>query len=291
MPGTLGAALPSFKGGPNSLGQMYPGGVYQIVANTLASPTVVSTVAAHGLATGDTIFWTNSTTSNPALTTTPQTVVTVLSPTTFSLVGINCSTAGTAGAYDYAILSAPVTGVGVPATVNVGTCHGLRVGDTVTIVASGSTPSLDGAQVVTAVPTANSFQVGAVTNLTVAASTTAAHYTKTTFYSDAWDTSSGPDFVGLVLTSVIGTTPNTTLCDIQATIDNVNWFNVGYATMAAPQTPLFAQLTITTAVATSYKLIGPGEIAFIPYQRVRLKFTSSTNIIVSAVLNAQRGNG
>src|SRR5437660_271813 len=90
----------------SSLGTIYPGGVFQIVANTLANPTVVSTLAPHGLTTGDTVFFTASTTSVPLLTAAPQQVVTVISATTFS-VPVNATTAGTAGAFDYAILSTP----------------------------------------------------------------------------------------------------------------------------------------------------------------------------------------
>ena len=132
----------------------------------------------------------------------------MLTPTTFSVpVDTSGGAAGTTGAYDYAILSIPVSGAGVPATVNCGRAHGLRAGDSVTIVASGSTPALDGVQVVTAVPTATSFQVGAITNVTVAGSTTAAHFTKTVYYSDVADrlSKTGPGAVSI--TVVAGTAP------------------------------------------------------------------------------------
>lgn len=278
MPGTAGLSSPIEQQWDSSLGTMYPGGVFQIVANTLANPTIVSTLAAHGLATGDTVFFTNSTTSVPLLTATPQEVVTVLSPTTFS-VPVNATTGGTAGAFDYAILSIPVAPI---PTVNTGTAHGLRPGDTVTIVASGSTPSLDGAQIVTAIPSPTSFQVGAVAAITVAGSTTAAHYTKTIFYSDIFDRGVHNGDGGIVITSVIGTAPVTTLVDIQGSIDQTNWYDFGYSTMAAPQTALYAQLTITTATATTYKLLGTEAAGSDPYRFMRLKFTSNTNIIVSA---------
>lgn len=282
MPGT--AANPSANwSGMNSLGTIYPGGGFNIVSNSLASPTVVTTLAPHGLATGDILFWTASTTSVPLLTATPRTTIIVLTPTTFSLTGINCSTGGTAGTYDIAINSIPIAPI---PTVNTGSAHGLRVGDTVTITASGSTPSCDGAQVITAVPSSTSFQLGGIAAITVAGSTTLAHYTKTTFYSDAWDTATHADYVGLVITSVIGTATVSTLVDIQGSFDGTNWFNVGYATMAAPQTVTFAQLTITTAVATSYKIVGPGEISYVAYKFLRLKFTTNSNIIISATLNA-----
>ena len=287
-PALHGPGSPLYGAGVASLGTVYPGGVFQIVSSTQVNPTVVTTLAAHGLTSGDTIFFTASTTANVALTAAPQQVVTVLTPTTFS-VPVDCSTAGaTAGAYDYAVKSIPTTPGAAP-LVNTGTIHGLRVGDTVTITASGSTPSLDGAQIVTAVPSATSFNVlTSAAPTTVAGSTTAAHYQKTTFYSDVWDTGVDADYVGLAIASVIGTTPVTTLVDIQGSFDGVSWFNTSYATMAAPQTLAVAQLTITTATTSNYKLAGPGEPNFIPYRYIRLKFSSSTNIIVTASLNALR---
>ena len=62
-----------------------PGGAEQLVSGTIATATVIATLAPHGLTSGDTIFFTASTTSNPALTVTPQQVVTVLTATTFSV--------------------------------------------------------------------------------------------------------------------------------------------------------------------------------------------------------------
>ena len=271
----------------SSLGLIYPGGVFQIVSNSIANPTVVTTLAAHGLATGDTVFFTNSTTSSPSLTTTPQQVVTVISPTTFS-VPVNVTVAGTAGAFDYAILSTPLTPGAAP-LVNTGTAHGLRVGDTVTIVASGSTPSLDGAQVVTGVPSPTSFNVlTSAAPTTVAGSTTAAHFTKTVFYSDVFDAGDTAGDAAIAITSVIGTAPVTTLCDIQGSIDYVTWYNVGYATMAAPQTALYAQLTITTATSTIYKILGPNITGSNPWRFLRLHFASNTNILISATLRSER---
>ena len=279
MPGTAGLLAAIAERSDASLGTIYPGGTFQIVSNSLANPTVVTTLAPHGLATGDTVFFTASTTSVPALTAAPQQVVTVLTPTTFS-VPVNCTTGGTAGAYDVAILSIPVAPV---PTVNCGSAHGLRTGDTVTITGSGSTPSLDGVQVVV-VTSPTQFQVPAVAAITVAGSTTTAHYTKTTFYSDVFDRGARSGDAGIVLTSVIGTAPVTTAVDMQGSIDGINWYDIGYSTMAAPATALYAQLTITTAVATVYRLLGAAITGSNPWRYFRLKFSASTNIIVSATL-------
>ena len=257
-----------------SLGTLAPGGSFNIVSNSLASPTVVTTVAPHGLTTGDKIFWTASTTSNPLLTATPQTTVTVLSATTFSLDGINCGTAGTAGAFDYAIVSTPTTPGAAP-LINCGRAHGLRVGDTVTIVASGSTPSLDGAQVVTSIVSATAFRVlTSATPTTVAGSTTAAHYSKTTYYSDVLDRGSACGGGALVITSLISTATNTVTCNIEGSVDGTNWFNIPYALVATPRTFVVTALSaITTSVSTTYLL---QELVFWRY--LRLKCASSTNV-------------
>ena len=260
-----------------------PGGVEQIVSNSLASPTVVTTLAAHGLTTGDQIYWTASTTSNPLLTATPLTTVTVISPTTFSLDGINCSTGGTAGAYAYAVLSIPLTPGAAP-LINCGRPHDLRVGDTVTFVGGNATPDLDGAQVVTEIVSSTAFRVLTSAAPTTVAATIPGYYTKTTFYSDVYVRPAG-SAGGISLTSVIGTAPVTTLVDMQASIDGSSWFNCIYSAVTTPQTAIAGtQITVTTAVTTNYWF----PSAWAPavggqgWRYFRLKFTSSTNIIMSA---------
>jgi hypothetical protein len=253
----------------SSIGTLRPGGVEQIVANTLANPTVVSTLNAHGLTTGDTIFFTASTTSVPALTATPQQVVTVISPTTFS-VPVNVTTAGTAGAYDHSILSMPISNPGI---VNVGRAHGLRTGDTVTITAAGTTPDISGLQTVTVTST-TAFTVPV--NVTVAGSTTAGHYQKTTYYSDVIDRGSSTGGGALIITSTIGTAPVTVTANIQGSADGVTWFNVPYALVATPRTFVLTALTITTATAVTYLL---QELVFWRY--LRLANSAATNITLA----------
>jgi hypothetical protein len=262
--------------GLSGIGVLRPGGVEQIVSSTQASPTEVTTLDNHGLTSGDRIFFTASTTANVALTATPQQVVTVTGLKKFT-VPVNCGVAGaTAGAYDYSILSIPTTPGAAP-LVNVGRAHGLRVGDTVTIVASGSTPSLDGAQIVTAVPSARSFRVlTSATPTTVAGSTTAAHYSKTTYYSDVLDCGGGMLGGGLVITSTIGTAPVTATANIQGSFDGVTWYNVPYALVATPRTFVITALTITTAVTVAYLL---QELVFWRY--LRLACSAATNITLA----------
>jgi len=258
-----------------SLGAHEPGGAFQIVSNSLANPTVVTTARAHGLVTGDTIFFTASAVSVPLLTVTPQQIVTRISDTTFS-VPVNCSTGGTSGAYDYAIVSIPTTPGAAP-LVNCGRAHGLRVGDSVTIVASSSTPSLDGAQTVTAIDSPTAFRV--LTNAvptTGAGSTTAAHYSKTTFYSDIIDRQKASGGGALVVTSLVGTAPNTCTANLQGSVDGVQWFNIPYALVATPRTFVVTALTITTSTTVTYLL---QELVFWRYLRVAM--SSSTNIKLS----------
>ena len=280
--------MPMIQGTPGAslVTSIRPGGAEQLVSGTTASPTEITTLAAHGLADGDRIFFTASTTANAALTATPQQVVTVTSATKFT-VPVNCGVAcATAGAFDYSILSIPTTPGAAP-LVNVGRDHGLRIGDTVTIVASGSTPSLDGAQVVTAIDDPRSFRVlTSAVPTTVAGSATAAHYSKTTFYSDVF-VRAGAGPAAITLTSVIGTAPVTTLVDMQASIDGTNWFNAIYTALASPQTAIAGtQLTITTATTSTY--LFPSAMAPASggqaWRFFRLKFSSSTNILITGNL-------
>lgn len=253
-----------------AIGTVLPGGVEQIVSSTQASPTVVTTLNAHGLTSGDRIFFTASTTADAALTAVPHQVVTVISPTTFS-VPVNCGVAGaTAGAYDYSIMSTPISN---PARVNVGRAHGLRTGDTVTIVAAGTTPDISGLRTVTVVSD-TAFTVPL--NVTVAGSATAAHYSKTTYYSDVLDRGPSSGGGALVITSTIGTAPVTVTANIQGSADGVTWFNIPYALVATPRTFVLTALTITTATSVTYLL---QELVFWRY--LRLACSSATNITLA----------
>lgn len=264
-----------------SLGEHPPGGAFNIVGNSIANPTVVTTVAPHGLQTGDTIFFTASAVSSPLLTAVPQQVVTRITATTFS-VPVNVTVAGTSGAYDYAITSIPTTPGAAP-LINCGRPHGLRVGDSVTIVASGSTPSLDGAQTVTAIDSPTAFRV--LTNAvptTGAGSTTAAHYSKTTFYSDIIDRQKRAGGGALVITSLISTATNTCTANLQGSADGVQWFNIPYALVATPRTFVLTALTITTSTTVTYLL---QEAVYWRYLRVAM--SASTNIKLSFTASVQ----
>jgi hypothetical protein len=260
-----------------------PGGVEQIVSSTQASPTEVTTLDEHGLTSLDRIFFTNSTTANVALTAAPLQVVTVTGPKKFT-VPVNCGVAGaTAGAYDYSIFSTPITAAtaDLRPLVNTGPrAHGLRVGDIVTITGSGSTPDLDGAQTVVAVDSATAFRVlTTAVPTTIAGSTTAGHYVKTSYTSDTFYRGDSANGGAVVITSTIGTAPCTATVNIQGSADGTNWFNVPYALVATPRTFVITALTITTAVATTYLL---QEQVFWRY--LRLAISSCTNVTLSATV-------
>jgi hypothetical protein len=265
----------------HTAGTLRPGGAEQIVSSTTASPTEVTTLSDHGLTSLDRIFFTASTTANAALTATPQQVVTVTGAKKFT-VPVNCGVAGaTAGAYDYSILSIPTTPGAAP-LVNVGREHGLRIGDTVTIVASGSTPSLDGAQIVTAIDDARSFRVlTSAVPTTVAGSTTAAHYSRTTFYTDVIDRGPATGGGAVIITSTIGTAPCTSTVNIQGSADGTNWFNIPYALVATPRTFVVTALTISTAVATTYLL---QELVFWRYLRLAVSASTNVTLAVAATI-------
>jgi hypothetical protein len=255
------------------------GGATAIVSGTQASPTKITTLQPHGLVNGDKIFFTASTTADAALTASPQQAVTRVDDYNFT-VPVDCSTAGaTAGAYDYSIVSTPLTPGAAP-LVNCGRAHGLRVGDTVTIVASGSTPSLDGAQVVTAVVSATAFRVlTSATPTTGAGSTTAAHFSKTIFYSDVFDRAKTSGAGGLVITSVAGTPTVTSKVDIEGSVDgSSSWYNVPYALVGTPTTFTVAEITIVSGVTVTY-LLQSGQA----WRFLRVKESSNTNLDLSGL--------
>lgn len=80
----------------------------------------------------------------------------------------------------------------------------------------------------------------------------------------------------IVLTSTVGLTP-TAKVDIVGSVDGTNWFNVAYALVATPETATVAQLTVTTAVTTTY-LLRPSQ----PWRWLKLVYSSNTNVTFTA---------
>jgi len=82
----------------------------------------------------------------------------------------------------------------------------------------------------------------------------------------------------LTIVSTVGATPTLTV-DVQGSMDNSDWFNVAYATTAAPETPVVTSLTITTA--TTNRLIMRANQ---PWRFLRLNLSSNTNVTITATL-------
>lgn len=79
----------------------------------------------------------------------------------------------------------------------------------------------------------------------------------------------------LRITSVVGATPTVTVA-IEASPNNVDWYPCPYATTAAPETPVVAPLTITTAVTTLYTL-RPDH----PWRFLRTNHSANTNVTLT----------
>lgn len=85
---------------------------------------------------------------------------------------------------------------------------------------------------------------------------------------------SGP--AAVVITSTIGATPTVTV-SIQGSMDGTNFYNVPYALVATPSTFVVTDLTITTAVTTTYLLQTDQS-----WDYVRLNLAANTNVTLTA---------
>lgn len=80
----------------------------------------------------------------------------------------------------------------------------------------------------------------------------------------------------VVLTSTVGATP-TVKVDIQGSVDGTNFFNAPYALVATPETVAVAQITVTTAVTTTY-LMRPDHA----WRYLKLVYSTNTNVTLTA---------
>jgi hypothetical protein len=80
----------------------------------------------------------------------------------------------------------------------------------------------------------------------------------------------------LQIVSTIGATPTVTV-NIQGSADGVAWFNIPYATTAAPTTWVVAALTITTATTAHYILKEE-----VPWRYLKLALSANTNVTLTA---------
>lgn len=90
----------------------------------------------------------------------------------------------------------------------------------------------------------------------------------------------GADRIGLpaavVLTSTVGATPTVTV-KILGSVDGTNWWNVAYALVATPETATVADITVTTAVTTTYLLRADQ-----PWRFLKLNYSANTNVTLTA---------
>lgn len=81
----------------------------------------------------------------------------------------------------------------------------------------------------------------------------------------------------LMLTAAVGATPTVTV-NILGSVDNTNFWNVAYATVAAPETVAVAALTITSAGVTLY-ILRDGMNH--PWRFLKVNLSANTNVTLT----------
>lgn len=79
----------------------------------------------------------------------------------------------------------------------------------------------------------------------------------------------------VVITSAIGATP-TVKVDIQGSMDGTAYYNIPYALVATPRTFVLTQITITTAVTTTYLLQ-----ELVPWRYFKCVQSANTNVTLT----------
>lgn len=79
----------------------------------------------------------------------------------------------------------------------------------------------------------------------------------------------------LKITSTIGGSPTVTV-NVLGSMDNSNFYNVPYALVATPETPVVTAITITTAVTTLY-ILRPAA----PWRYLKLNMSANTNVTLT----------
>lgn len=80
----------------------------------------------------------------------------------------------------------------------------------------------------------------------------------------------------LKITTTVGATPTVTVA-IEGSADGTNFFNVAYATAAAPETVAVANVVITSAT-TNYYILRANH----PWRYLRLTLSANTNVTLTA---------
>jgi hypothetical protein len=79
----------------------------------------------------------------------------------------------------------------------------------------------------------------------------------------------------LQINATAGGTPTVSV-NILGSVDGTNFFNVDYATMAAPETPAVAALTLTTTAVTQYNLRDQA------WRFLKLNMSANTNMTLTS---------
>jgi hypothetical protein len=79
----------------------------------------------------------------------------------------------------------------------------------------------------------------------------------------------------LQINAVAGGTPTVTV-NILGSVDGTNFFNVDYATMAVPETPVVAALTLTTTAVTQFNLRDQA------WRFLKLNMSANTNMTLTS---------
>jgi hypothetical protein len=80
----------------------------------------------------------------------------------------------------------------------------------------------------------------------------------------------------LRITSTIGGSPTVTV-NILGGSDGTNFYNVPYALIATPETPVVTAITITTAVTTLY-ILRPSQ----PWRYLKVNMSANTNVTLTS---------
>lgn len=94
--------------------------------------------------------------------------------------------------------------------------------------------------------------------------------------TDTLDRGSHRGPAAVVLTSAVGATPTVTV-QILGSVDGTNFFKIPYALVATPETLSVADITVTTAVTTTY-LLRPDHA----WRFLKLNYAANTNVTLTA---------
>lgn len=94
--------------------------------------------------------------------------------------------------------------------------------------------------------------------------------------TDTLDRGSHSGAAAVVLVSTVGATPTVTV-QILGSVDGTNFYKIAYALVGTPETLSVADITVTTAVTTTY-LLRPAHA----WRYLKLNYAANTNVTLTA---------